>query len=130
LFQYFIGNLAVWLMSASQEVKALVKEYFYIRIWGAPATLITYALLGSLIGMGWTRQLLWVQLLLNGANILLNIVFVIGFKMGIKGIALGTLLAEWMALFYAWYLLSKHLKLTQPLQQLRNFSHRIIDRVQ
>src|SRR5699024_841721 len=74
LLQYFIANLAVWLMSASQEVKALVKEYFYIRIWGAPATLITYTLLGSLIGMGWTRQLLWVQLLLNGANILLNIV--------------------------------------------------------
>src|SRR5699024_12444129 len=77
LLQYFIGNFAVWLMSASEEVKGLVKDYFYIRIWGAPATLITYALLGALIGLGWTKLLLWVQLVLNVLMILLFLLFIV-----------------------------------------------------
>ncbi|HLS11313.1 MAG TPA: MATE family efflux transporter [Flavobacteriaceae bacterium] len=128
LLQVFIGNLAVWLMSASEEVKGLVKDYFYIRIWGAPATLITYALLGALIGLGWTKQLLWVQLALNGLNILLNILFVVGLDMGIKGIALGTLIAEWITLFFAWYLLTKNLNLQQPWQRLKELWNRIVNR--
>jgi len=128
LLQVFIGNLAVWLMSASEEVKGLVKDYFYIRIWGAPATLITYALLGALIGLGWTKQLLWVQLALNGLNILLNILFVVGLDMGIKGIALGTLIAEWITLFFAWYLLTKNLNLQHPWQRLKELWNRIVNR--
>jgi len=128
LLQYFIGNFAVWLMSASEEVKGLVKDYFYIRIWGAPATLITYALLGALIGLGWTKLLLWVQLVLNGLNILLNLLFVVGLDMGIKGIAFGTLIAEWIALLFAWYLLTKNLKLQRPWQRLKQLWNRIINR--
>lgn len=128
LFQSLIGRGVVWLMSASDEVKSLVSQYFYIRIWGAPATLITYSLLGGLIGMGWTRELMWVQLFLNGLNIVLNVLFVIGFGYGIKGIALGTLLAEWTALFYAWYLIRRNLQLKHPLQRLKELWIQIIDR--
>lgn len=129
LFQTFIGRGAVWLMSASDEVKGLVNQYFYIRIWGAPATLITYSLLGGLIGMGWTKELLWVQLLLNGFNIVLNVLFVVGFKFGVQGIALGTLIAEWTALFYAWYLIRRNLHLDHPLRRLRELWSQIIDKV-
>lgn len=128
--QYFIGNFAVWLMSASEEVKNLVKDYFYIRIWGAPATLITYSLLGALIGLGWTRQLLWIQLLLNGANIAWNVLFVVFFDMGIKGIALGTLIAEWIALFYAWHIVTKKLELKRVSEHLRVLWQRIINKAQ
>ncbi len=126
--QHFIGNLSVWMMSSSTEVKILVKEYFFIRIWGAPATLITYALLGAFIGLGWTKELLWVQLLLNGVNIFLNVFFVVVFDLGISGIALGTLLAEWLALFYAWHLITRKLELKQPLQSLKSLWQQIINR--
>lgn len=130
LFQYFIGSSAIWLMSAGQGVKALVKVYFYIRIWGAPATLITYAILGTLIGMGWTKQLLWVQLVLNGANVVLNVVLVWGFGMGVKGIALGTLMAEWLALAFAGYMLFKKLEIKQPVRQTQVLWSRIVDSAQ
>lgn len=128
LFQFFIGNFSVWLMSSSDEVKMLVKDYFYIRIWGAPATLITYALLGAFIGLGFTKQLLWVQLLLNGLNIALNVLFVVGFDMGIKGIALGTVLAEWTALFFAWHLIAKKLEIKNPIQRIKELWQQIIQR--
>src|SRR5690606_27920131 len=55
LLQTWIGRSAIFLISASDAVKAPVEDYFYIRIWGAPATLITFSLLGTFIGMGWTR---------------------------------------------------------------------------
>lgn len=128
LLQSFIGRGAVAVMSASEEVKSLVSQYFYIRIWGAPATLTTYSLLGGLIGMGWTRELMWVQLFLNGLNIVLNVLFVIGFQYGIQGIALGTLLAEWIALFFAWYLIRRNLELKHPVKGMKELWVQIIDK--
>ena len=44
ILQKLIGDFSVYLLSASDEIKDLVKDYFYIRIWGAPATLITFSL--------------------------------------------------------------------------------------
>lgn len=123
-----IGDFSVYLLSASDEIKNLVKTYFYIRIWGAPATLMTFSLLGILIGMGWTKQLLWVQLFLNGFNILFNITFVIGFDMGVKGIALGTLLAEWLALFFAGYVLFQKLNLKNIWRRLQALKQEIFDK--
>ncbi len=119
LLQKPIGETAIKLMSASNEVKSLVRDYFYIRIWGAPATLITYSLLGTLIGMGWTRHLLYVQLFLNGLNILLNILFVVGFGFAVKGIALGTVMAEWLTLFFALYLIVKKMELSNTWNRIR-----------
>ena len=129
IFQKLIGEFAVYLLSASDEVKELVKVYFYIRIWGAPATLITFSLLGTLIGMGWTKRLLWVQLFLNGLNIALNIMFVVGLGMGVRGIALGTVIAEWLALCFACYVVFKKLDLKRPLGRMRELKTQIFDTV-
>ena len=109
LGQQLIGETAIRFMSAGDEVKGLIRSYFYTRIWGAPATLTTYALLGALVGMGLTKRLLYVQLLLNGLNIALNILFVVVFNWSVKGIALGTALAEWAAFIYALWLIFKSL---------------------
>lgn len=109
LGQQLIGETAIRFMSAGDEMKGLIRSYFYTRIWGAPATLTTYALLGALVGMGLTKRLLYVQLLLNGLNIALNILFVVVFNWSVKGIALGTALAEWAAFIYALWLIFKSL---------------------
>lgn len=127
VFQKLIGEFSVYLLSASDEIKELVKVYFYIRIWGAPATLITFSLLGTLIGMGWTKRLLWVQLFLNGLNIVFNITFVVGLGMGVKGIALGTVLAEWLALFFACYIVFRKLNIKRPFERIRQLKIQILD---
>src|SRR5690625_1241679 len=74
ILQWPIERIATSWLSASDEVIEQVRQYFYIRIWGAPATLMIFALLGIFIGMGWSKQLLYTQLLLNGLNIVFNII--------------------------------------------------------
>ena len=96
-----LGALAFRLLDGSAAVEGIAADYFRIRIWGAPATLSLYALMGTLIGLGRSRELLWVQLLLNGLNILLDLLFAGPLGMGARGIALGTALSEWLALIFA-----------------------------
>lgn len=97
LLQTGICWIALKLMAASAEVKELVERYFFIRIWGAPASLATFVLMGTLIGLGHTRKLLLAQLFLNGVNVCLNLFFVLVMGWAVEGIALGTLIAEWAA---------------------------------
>ena len=128
LLQPLLGRGAIGLLTASDEIKSLVGRYFYIRIWGAPATLITFALLGTFIGAGWTKQLLIVQLFLNGLNILLNVLFVVGYDLGVRGIALGTVVAEWSTFFFASYLLIKKMQLGHPARRFRQLRARVFNK--
>ena len=99
--QGVIARLSFGLLNASAGVEALAEEYFFIRIWGAPATLSIFAFMGLLIGQGESRSVLRVQVLLNGLNIILDILFAGYLEMGARGIALGTVIAEWFSMFYA-----------------------------
>ncbi len=128
LLQPLIGTGAIALLKAGDEIKSLVGTYFYIRIWGAPATLITFALLGTFIGAGWTKSLLAVQLFLNGLNILLNVLFVVGYGLGVAGIALGTVLAEWCTFFFAAYLLITKLQFGHLGQRFRQLRARVFNK--
>ncbi|MDO5641669.1 MAG: MATE family efflux transporter [Paracoccus sp. (in: a-proteobacteria)] len=85
---------AFWLAPASAEVETLAMRYLSIRIWGAPATIALYAITGWLIAMERTRGVLVLQLVQNGLNIGLDILFVLGFGWGVAGVAAATLIAE------------------------------------
>lgn len=95
--QWPIGAVAFALLDGSAKVEALAHDYFAVRIWAAPATLANYALLGWFIGLGRARTALALQLLLNLANMLLDLLFVLGLGLGVAGVAAGTLIAEMLA---------------------------------
>ena len=96
--QWPIGQLAWRLFDASPQVEASAAQYFAVRIWGAPATLSLFAVMGHLIGSGQTRTLLALQVLMNGVNAGLSVLFAGALGWGVAGIALGTVLAEWVTL--------------------------------
>ena len=85
---------AFQLSPASAEVESLARGYLAIRIWTAPAAIAVYALTGWLIAMERTGAVFWVQLGMNGVNIALNFVFVLGFGWGVEGVAIATVIAE------------------------------------
>jgi multidrug resistance protein, MATE family len=92
--QWPLREAAFALLHASTRVDGLARGYFDIRIWAAPATLANYALLGWFIGLGRTDIGLLLQLALNLTNMALDMVFVLGLGWDVRGVALGTLLAE------------------------------------
>jgi MATE family multidrug resistance protein len=129
LIQWPIRLIAFSLLDGSSQVELIAQSYFKIRIWGAPATLATFALMGLLIGLGKSRMLLIVQVFLNGLNITLDIWFAGVLGWGASGIALGTVIAEWSTLLLAGWLVYSELNQRKLLGE--NFWPRakIMDRV-
>jgi MATE family multidrug resistance protein len=95
--QDWILSISLAVMAPPAEVAEITGQYFAIRIWAAPATLFVYAVTGVLFGLGRTRSVLILQLVLNLSNAALNLVLVVGLDMGVPGVALGTLIAQWLA---------------------------------
>lgn len=85
---------ALQLAPASEEVESLARQYLTIRIWTAPAAIAVYALTGWLVAMERTAGVFWVQLVMNGVNILLDLLFVLVFDWGVPGVAIATVIAE------------------------------------
>ena len=104
VLQVPIASVAFSILEASPGVEALAHEYFSVRIWGAPATLMNFALLGWFIGCQNTRAALWHQLSLNGVNILLDLVFVLGLDWGVAGVAAATAIADAVAVVIGLFL--------------------------
>ena len=79
---------------ASAEVEGLAREYLAIRIWSAPFAIAVYGLTGWLIAQERTGGVLAIQVVMNGINIALDLVFVLGFGWGVEGVAVATVIAE------------------------------------
>ncbi|MFC1690229.1 MATE family efflux transporter [Pseudomonadota bacterium] len=94
VFQEALLALSLKAMAPPDNVAAITTEYFRIRIWAAPFTLLGYAIIGVLFGLARVRTILWLQLLLNITNGVLNVTFVVGLGMGVPGVALGTVIAQ------------------------------------
>ena len=94
LLQGPIGAVAFRLFHASEAVEAQAAAYFEVRIWAAPATLTNYVLLGWLLGLRRANTALILQIVLNGLNIVLDLLFVVGLGWDIRGVALASVIAE------------------------------------
>jgi MATE family multidrug resistance protein len=116
-----LGRLALSLIDPAADVAASAREYYAIRIWAAPAVLLNYALLGWFIGLQNGRAPLLVMLVVNVVNIVLDLVFVIGFDMDVRGVALASVIAEVCGLTLGLMLMRRELRRfpsTTPLRSL------------
>ena len=109
IFQWPIIKFSLLLFDASSEVEEFAELYFFIRIWSAPAVLINYCLVGWFIGVRNTRAALMLQVWMNGLNIVLDLLFVIGFGWGVAGVAGATVIAEISAAAAGLWMFSRQL---------------------
>ncbi len=107
VFQYPIQWLSFLILDGSESVTVLAREYFYVRIWAAPATLGLYAFFGWYLGIQNAKIPMIIALAINLINIALNFVFVYGFHMTSAGVALSTVIAQYSGLILAVYFLFK-----------------------
>ncbi len=80
------------------EVTGYVKTYFMICICGAPAALIIYVIKGWLVGMQNTFATMIIAVSVNVINIVLSLFFVFGRGMKVEGVALGTVLSQYIGI--------------------------------
>ena len=98
-------DFALFLIDSGDRVESLARDYALVRIWSAPAVLGVYAFTGIFIGMHNTRNAFIMQLVLNIANVLLDLLFVLVFAWGVEGVALASVIAEYLALAVGLFLL-------------------------
>lgn len=98
LLQVPLEALSFALFGASSEVESLARDYFYVRIWAAPATLSLYVLMGWYFGMQNAIYPLVLTLFVNAVNIVANVYFVQHLGMTADGVALGTVIAQYSGL--------------------------------
>ena len=93
--QYLFVKVAFLFIECTPQVQNLATEYFFIRIWAAPATISLYVFKGFFIGMQNTVIPMAVELTINITNILASIYFALYTPMGFAGIAAGTVVAQY-----------------------------------
>ena len=98
--QWLVVQGAFLVVKCSPEVRDLASQYFYIRIWAAPATLSLFAFKGWFIGMQDSVRPMTADVLVNFLNIALSIVLATLTPLGFRGIAIGTVIAQWSGFLY------------------------------
>ena len=96
--QIVLIPIAFRLFAGSDQLDAVAEGFVAARLFGAPAALAGFAINGWLLGLGRTRAALLLQIVMNTANISLDLVFVWHFGWGARGVGFGTSSAEWIAL--------------------------------
>ena len=99
-----IGGFAV--LSGAEGVEAAGVAYFNARVWGAPATLCSFVLIGWFLGREESGRVLLITVGANVSNIILDYVFILGLGLAAFGAGLATMISQYLAvaigLFLFW----------------------------
>ena len=101
LIQWLFVTAVLAIVPCSTEVAAFAREYFFIRIWAAPATLSLMALKGWFIGMQDTVSPMITDIVVNVVNMTVSYVLAVYTSLEALGVAYGTLVAQFTGLLLA-----------------------------
>ncbi len=104
-----LAALGIGLVGPEASVAPFAREYIGIRIWSAPATLATYAVMGWFLGLQNARVPLYIVLVTNGTNIALDFLFVLGLGMKVEGVAAASVIAEYTGLAVGFFFVRREL---------------------
>ena len=105
LFVFSIGwlfvDLVMWCVPCSPEVESFARQYFWIRIWAAPATLSLMAFKGWFIGTQNTVNPMICDIVVNVVNMAASFYLAVYTPLGAIGVAYGTVIAQYTGLLTA-----------------------------
>ena len=108
VLQWPLAKLSGLIFEGSAGVIGMALTYFFVRIWAAPATLGLYAVKGWFIGMQNAKLPMWIAIFLNIVNILCSLLFVLVLHWDIRGVALGTVIAQYSGLAVGLFFMKKN----------------------
>jgi len=93
-----IALAAFTLLSADPLTSLAARSYFNIRILGAPATMLNYALMGWFLGRAQSGRTVVLAVLANASNIILNYLLIVRSGWGAYGAGMASMLAQYIQL--------------------------------
>jgi MATE family multidrug resistance protein len=100
-----LRELGLSLLGGGAEIQSLARDYINLRIWGAPAALANFALIGFSIGLHNTRIPLVITVVMHSTNALLDLLLVTVLGLDVKGVAVASLVSEYLGLAVGLFLL-------------------------
>lgn len=100
IFSAPLQKLMLNIMEVEYETGKLAGDYFKILIWGAPAVLGTFALTGWMLGMQNSKTPMIASIVIDIVNIIASLLFVYCYNLQLRGLAIGTLIAQWIGFTY------------------------------
>ena len=110
----WINDAAMWVVAPSAELEPYAREYISIRLWSAPAALMTLVALGVLLGRQNSRKAMLLVIITNAVNVVMDIVLIIGLDLNVKGAAWASLIAEWITALIGFYWTARALQWSLP----------------
>ena len=98
ILQYPLREIGFTLLSATPEVKASGISYYNSLIWGAPATLINFVLIGWFLGLEFGGKVLLLSVVNKGTNILLDYLFIVRWGWESGGAGFATAISQYVTL--------------------------------
>ncbi len=96
--QFLYIDIALRFIPCSEAVADYARQYYFIRIWAAPATLSLFVFKGFFIGMQDAVSPMAVDITVNVANLALSLLFAVRLGLGFRGIAWAVLTAQYLGL--------------------------------
>ena len=94
LLQWLFVTAALAIVPCSAEVASFARDYFFVRVWAAPATLSLMAIKGWFIGMQDTVSPMITDMVVNVVNMAVSYALAVYTPMGALGVAYGTVVAQ------------------------------------
>ena len=91
-------DLSIYFLTPSNELQSFYKEYLFVRMIGLPAGLLNIVFLGWFFGMQKTKSVMAQLVSINLVNVVSSIYLAVFLDLGIYGVALGSVLAQFTGL--------------------------------
>ncbi len=119
ILQYPLREIGFYLLRATDEVKASGISYYNSLIWGAPATLLNFVLIGWFLGLEKSENVLLLSLLNKGTNVILDYIFIVRWGWQSSGAGSATAISQYLTALVGIILVLRVIKIAQ-LSQLRD----------
>ena len=123
LIQQPLADLSFTLLQADPKVLASGRDYYHALIYGAPATLLNFVLLGWFLGQGNAGKVLLLSLVSKGTNIIFDYWFIVRWQLESTGAGAATAISQYVTLFLGIVLVLRQISVTNLLRHQAKIWH-------
>jgi len=123
ILRHPLQELGFALLNASPDVKSSGEAYYSTRIWGAPATLLNFVLIGWFLGREQSGKVLVLSVVGNGANVLLDYLYIVRWGWESAGAGLATAVSQYLMLLVGMIFVAREV----PFKEVQAVAGQILD---